>query len=130
MGLMFGRGELNDMRSTQELHMMDSCLIAEPTTSTDSYNLPSKSWNWDNAEQSMCGFNANPSKELLDQVPESQAVCRLPIETVLNHRSRIRITHRFGEAIDAITFDVIGTPRQGPSGLLAWLKKVTDGSDG
>ena len=110
--------------------MMDTCLIAEPTKTTNESNLPVAFFDWDEAETSICGLNPNPSQELLDQVPESQAVLRLPIDTVISNEAYIRITKRFDESIDPVTYHVIGTPRQGPSGLLVWLKRVTDGSDG
>ena len=130
MSLMFSRGELDDMRDVQESYMMDTCLIAEPTKTTNESNLPVVSFDWEEAEVSICGLNPNPSQELLDQVPESQAVIRLPMDTVISNEAYIRITKRFGESIDAVTYQAIGAPRQGPSGLLLWLKKVTDGSDG
>src|SRR5688500_2029210 len=97
MSLIFSRGELADMRDVQEAHMMDSCLIAEPTITTDADNVPEESFNWNDATQSICGFNASPSKELLDQVPSSEAVVRLPIDTDISNGARVRITKRFGE---------------------------------
>lgn len=131
MVMMFSAGELSDMRDAQEGHMMDICLLAEPSKTTDPYNLPKDSWNWNAAVESACGFYANPGKELLDQVPEAEAVVRLPIDLALSHQARLRVIQRFGEVqADPVTYDVIGTPRLGPSGLLVWLKKVTDGSDG
>ena len=111
--------------------MMDTCLIAEPSKTTDRYNLTVNDWDWDAAEESDCGLNLNPSQELLDQVPTSTAVMRMPLETVISSKARVRVTHRFGVPLQAaITFDVIGTPRPGPSGLMIWLTTVTDGSDG
>jgi len=130
MSLTFSAGELDGMRDVQTAHMMDSCLIAEPTSTTNADNVPEDSFNWTNAAQSPCGFNANPSKELLDQVPSSEAVVRLPIDTDISNGARVRVTKRFGETQTApITYGVIGMPRQGPSGLLVWLVKITDGSD-
>lgn len=130
MSLLFSRGELDDMRDVQEAHMMDTCLIAEPTKTTNESNLPVASYDWDEAEQSICGFDPSPSQELLDQVPNSEAVNRMPIDTVISNEAYIRITKRFGETIDPLTYQVIGSPRRGPSGLLVWLVSVTDGSDG
>lgn len=126
----FSPGELNDMREAQEAHMMDTCLIAEPAKTADSYNLPAESWDWTAAETSLCGFDSSPSQELLNQVPSSEAVLRLPIETILSNQARVRVTKRFDETQDTpMTYEVIGAPRSGPSGLLIWLKQVTDGSD-
>lgn len=131
MSLVFSAAELDDMQMVQEGHMMDTCRIAEPAVVEDSYNNPTESWNWTTAVESACGFNGNPGRELLNQVPDSQAVVRIPIETTLTQRARIRVTKRFGRTITPpITFAVIGQPRQGPSGLLVWLTKITDGTDG
>jgi len=130
VSLNFSRGELDGMRDAQEGHMMDTCLIAEPTKTTNESNLPVASYDWTEALESICGFNANPSQELLDQVPNSEAVVRLPVETTISNEAYVRITRRFDESITPMTYQVIGTPRQGPSGLQAWLVSVTDGSDG
>lgn len=130
MSLMFSVGDLAGMRDTQEAHMMDFCLIAEPTVTTNSDNVPEDSFSWTNAAQSICGFNANSSKELLEQVPSSEAVVRLPIDTEISNGARVRLTKRFGETQAApITYGVVGMPKLGPSGLQVWLVKITDGSD-
>jgi hypothetical protein len=131
MVMSFSPSELTDLRDAQQTHMMDTCLICEPTSTNDTYNLPAHTFDWDEAEESPCGLNASPSKELLSQVPNSEAVLRLPIGTTISNLARTRITKRFGETQSSpITYEVIGMPRLGPSGMLVWLKKVTDGSDG
>lgn len=127
--MLFSAQELDDLDDVQTMHMMDTCLLAEPTITTNIYNLPEESFNWNTAKKHECGFDGNPSRELLAQVPDSQAVIRLPISITITNRARIRITKRHGRTITAITFAVIGEPRQGPSGLLVWLTKITDGSD-
>ena len=131
MTLAFSGGELDDMRDVQQAHMMDTCLIAEPGITTDSYNNEVESFNWTTAAQSSCGFDENPKPEVLNQVPTSEAIVRLPHDTEVSTRARVRITKRFGETqTDPLTYEVVGTPELGPSGMRAWLKKVTDGSDG
>lgn len=130
MTLHFSWQELDDMADVQTMHMMDTCLIAEPIVTTNSYNLPVETWSWNTADEHECGFDGNPSRELLSQVPDSQVTVRLPIDTEITNRARLRIIERHGRAITLITFAVIGQPRQGPSGLLVWLTKITDGSDG
>ncbi len=130
--LHFSDGELDDMANAQEGHMMDSCLIAEPSSTENIYNLPSETYAWNSATQSYCGFNANPGKEVLNQVPDSQAVVRLPIETTVTYRAMIRITKLFGRTIAPITFRVIGQPRpkrvagmaDQSDGWLRWLIKA------
>ncbi len=127
----FSTGELDDFKSMQEAHMMDTCLIAEPAKTADSNNIPIDGWDWNTAEESDCGIDTSPGKEMLDQVPSSTAVMRLPIDTVVSAQARVRVTYRFGiPETSPVTYNVIGTPRQGPSGLLVWLTNVTDGTDG
>jgi len=130
MSLTFSAGELDGLRDSQEAHMMDTCKIAEPTITTDDYNNPVVSFNWNTATQSSCGFDGAPSKEVLDQVPSSEAVVRLSIDTEISNQARIRIAKRFEETqTSPITYEVVGLPELGPSGMQVWLKKVTDGSD-
>jgi hypothetical protein len=117
------------MRFDQEAHMMDTCLIAEPTSTEDDYNNEVETFTWASAPQEVCGFNGNPSREVLNQVPTSEAIVRVPITRTISNRARVRITKRFGETeASPITYEVVGMPRSGPSGKLVWLKKVTDGS--
>ncbi len=122
--------ELADMRVTQDGAMQDTCLIAEPgTSSTNAYKLPTNTWDWAHATQSECGFDASPSAEVLNQVPTSEVTLRLPVTRTISNRARVRVTKRFGETqASPVTYEVVGMPRLGPSGLLVWLKKVTDGS--
>jgi len=122
-------GERALMETTQEAAMMDTCLIAEPTSTPDGYNNPVESWNWSTATEVECGFSASPSREIMRQVPECQATVRLPIGTAASSRARVRISKRFGEVeASPVTYEVIGVPRRGASGLLVLLKQVTDGS--
>ena len=118
--------ELATMRATKDDAMMDTCVILRYGSTKNAYNLPDVTYTPD-ASGTACGFEANPSKEVLDQVPMSEARVRLPIGTTLDHKDRIRITHRFSETESSpITFDVVGLTKRGPSGSLVWLKKVTD----
>lgn len=122
-------GERELMEGTQEAAMMDTCLIAEPSTTEDAYNNPVAAWTWSSATESECGFNPSPSREVMRQVPECDAVLRLPVDTTISAVARVRITKRFGETQSSPrNYEVIGNPRRGASGLLVWLRKVTDGS--
>ena len=47
------------------------------------------------------------------------ALIRLPIDTVLDQRDRIRVVARFGVPQNTeITYDIAGPPLEGPSGLV------------
>ena len=119
-------GELTGLQVTQEGHMMDTCVRLVYAAATDAYGIPQPTYT-PAATSLACGFNPS-SREMMNQVPDVEAVLRLPADTVLDNRDRIRITYRFGTAVTNEDYEIAGLPRRGPSGLLVPLKKVTDGS--
>jgi hypothetical protein len=128
----FSPAELAAMRATQSGAMMDTCLIMRYISGVkDEGNVPVNAWR--TGESVACGFNPAGGREVMEQtqVAIADAQVRLPISTTLDSRDRIKITHRFGEQINQQpTYEVIGLPERGPSGLLLNLRLVTDGSDG
>jgi hypothetical protein len=63
------------------------------------------------------------------EVVLTDAVLRLPIDSVVTNVDRVQVTHRYGEMLlTPWTFAVIGMPRRGPSGLLLNLRLVTFGA--
>ena len=119
-------GELTGLQTTQAGHMMDTCVRLVYSSALDAYNIPQPTYT--PGDTLACGFNPSPSRELMNQVPEVEAVLRLSVDTVLDVRDRIRVTQRFGAAVTNEDYEIAGQPRRGPSGLLVPLKKVTDGS--
>ena len=109
--------------------MMDTCVILDYQDGLPS-NLgkPMKMWT-PRATATACGYNGQARREVMDgaQVVITDAVARLPIETTLERRSRIRVTHRFGVALSTEPeYEIIGEPRRGPSGLVLNLRSVTN----
>ena len=128
----FASEELSRMQMTQESAMMDQCtLLRRTTTGTDDYGQPVEAFvDFAVAE---CGFDSRASREVMgaSQVPVYDARLRLAMEyeSLVSNVDRVRITHRFSEALEtALTYDVDGLAVRGPSGLLLNLRKVTDGS--
>lgn len=121
--------ELAAMQETQEAHMMDACyLLRYVAGALDDYGKPTVVPGNDLVEIP-CGYSSK-SREVMDdaQVVLTDAVVRLPIDTVIDARDRIQVIRRHGEAIAPQTFEIIGEPQRGPSGLVLNLRLVTDGS--
>lgn len=126
----FDYGELDRMRATQDSAMMDTCLLGERVElSRDVYGMPVVGWSW--GDPVICGLNPVKHVEIMDgtEVVLTDAVLRLPIDTVITHVDRVQITRRYGETlITPWVFACIGMPRRGPSGLLLNLRLVTFGA--
>lgn len=125
----FSPGELGDMRDTQEGAMMDTALLGERVVlSTDDYGMPVVGWSW--SAPIVCGLDPTKHVEVMDgtEVIMTDAVLRLPVDALITHVDRVRVTHRYGEMLlTPWTFAVIGMARLGPSGLLLNLRMVTFG---
>ena len=126
---MLSAAELAAMQDTQEDAMMDTGVILRYASTETEYNLLVETYTPD-ASGTACGFDGSPGKEVLDQVPMSEAVIRMPLATSVDAKDRVKITHRFGVAeAEPLTYEFVGLPKSGPSGLRLWVRKVTDGSD-
>ena len=129
----FTTDELSRMQSTQESAMMDTCQVVRRMESgTDDYGYPIEAYEivWTGE----CGFDASSNKEVMEsgQVAVIDAQIRLPIsiQEDFDNLDRIKITYRHGvEDESPQTFEMIGEPERGPSGLVVNLRLVTNGSD-
>ncbi|HLA87368.1 MAG TPA: hypothetical protein VJL10_05075 [Anaerolineales bacterium] len=123
------------MQSTQEAAMMDECYLRRWTAGTeDEYNLTSNATYPAAAQPTPCGLVFGNSKhtELMQatQAPMIATMIRLPLTTTLDPKDRIKVTKRFGVTeTTPKTYQIIGHPKAGPSGLLVMVEIVTDGSD-
>lgn len=128
----FSSEELSRMQSTQEDAMQDTCvLLTRSEASTDEYNLPVVEWTESDPISCGLGFESPDREEGMDlaEVAMAEPKLRLPIDTDITNVDRVRMTYRFGVALDtALTFELVGNPTRGPSGLVVQLKAVTDGS--
>jgi hypothetical protein len=129
----FSTNELASMQATQEGAMLDTGrLLRRASTGTDEYGYDRT--DYDIVLTSCCGLKTLTSKEVMDgtQVVAVDAQLRLPLalDGELSGLDRWQITHRFGvELATPLTFEFIGGPMRGPSGLVLNLRSVTDGSD-
>lgn len=130
MSWAFSTDELAGLQAAQEAHHMDTCTIDVYTDAgADAFGNPNPSWVAGSALA--CGFQPSVPDEELDasHVPVFDAKLRLPIGTTVNPQNRITITKRHGVTLSpSRTFEIVGEPKRGPSGLVVELKAVTDGS--
>ena len=126
---MFSETELESMRVTQQIHMMDECVQMLYSAGTDDYNNPSPTYT--DGDTLVCGVKNVKHGEGMDksQVPLVDLVMRLSVTVAVSHLDRFRITKRFGETLASPQeYEIVGYPQRGPSGLLVQLRRVTDGS--
>jgi hypothetical protein len=120
--------ELSRMQAHAEESMWDACyLLAYAAGNIDDYGKPTPGWTagWEIA----CGYSGKSREVMVDaQVVLTDGVLRLPIDTVVDARDRLQLIKRHGEDVTPLTFEILGTPARGPSGLVVNLKLVTDGS--
>jgi hypothetical protein len=123
------------MRAVQESAMQDTA-IHLIRTATDS-TFGDETVTYEDGETYACGFdptggddrdlNASGRSATETEVVISDARLRLPLEALpaISPHDRFRVTHRYGEALDTPqTFDVLGYPQPGPSGVLVELRRV------
>lgn len=122
----FAAAELTGMQDTAEESMMDTCVVLVWSSgSSDAFGQPVETWTAGDAIA--CGFNPKGGREVNagEATPIiTDASVRLPIDTALDRKDRVQITHRFGVAITAQTYEIIGEPRRGPSGLQLDLRRA------
>jgi len=126
----FTDDELTGLQAAQTAHMMDKGTL-DPYTDAgaDAFGNPNPSW--PTGSVVWCGYREEKPDEVQDEsnVPIFDATIRFDIDTVIDTRDRFTLTHRHGVALTtAITHEFVGQPQRGPSGLVARLKVVTDGS--
>jgi hypothetical protein len=124
----FSAGELSRMQGTQESAMMDTVQRLERSVVKDQYNADSETFTPGTSYPG--GFDPDPSTEGMaaSEVAMMDAKLRMPlsVDGVIGTGDRVRITHRFGVALDSPPdFEVVGLPERGPSGLVLTLKRVT-----
>ena len=123
--IVFTASDLSAMRLTQVAHMPDLFIRQVFSRTYDTYGSEVVSYT-DGAYIS-CGLDMRPGSERHTNdhsVTQYDATMRLPITTTIDVRDRIKITHRFGEAITNVVFEIAGPVQRGPSGFRLLLKRV------
>lgn len=126
--------ELSRMQGAQESAMMDQgVILAYVAGAADEYGMPYPLWV--EGVVTECGYDGQRRQETGvpagtpdTQVELTDGRLRLPIDTAINRLDRFRLTHRFGVLLEtALTFEMMGEPRRGPSGLLVDVRRVING---
>lgn len=123
----FSTDELDEMRAAQDGHMMDECVVLVYAEGTRNEFNEDDAATYTAGSALACGLNMQPGSqrhEATMTVIEYDATIRLPIDTALKETDRVQVTKRFGESIDALTFDVMAPIQRGPSGLRVFLRKM------
>jgi hypothetical protein len=111
--------------------MQDYCTLLPPASAgADRFNRD-RTLHADGTE-TRCGFDPGGTpREMMGvaDVSMRMPVIRLPHGTEVNSRYRIKLTHRHGAELSIpLYFDVIGTPRIGPSAIRVNCRNVSTGS--
>lgn len=121
---MFNKAELDGMRSVQNAHMMDTCVIYRVTFRIKTTRGESVK-DYGKGRESICGLQMEPlPREYGDGIVESNidAILRLPLGTEVEPGDEIEITKRFGEDVPHRRYEVDRFTNDGPSGCRAYLK--------
>lgn len=125
--LPFGTDTLARLREVQEDHMQDTCRVLAYSSSVDEYGVPTPSYSAGPAV--ICGLRLYSPREIQarGEVPVISGVLRMPVDTAIDTRDHIRVTHRFGEELGApMLFEIEGPVERGPSGLQVYLRVVDE----
>lgn len=124
---MFTAAELEYMREVQEEHMMDICVFQTHTFTADAYNQQVESW-VDGESDIVCGLEMRPGSERRNQdmtVLTYDATLRVPIDTVIDVKERVKIKKRHGETLATpLVYDIVGTEQRGASGIRFLLRRI------
>jgi len=118
--------ELSQMQSDFDGLYNDTCQIGTPTEAADSAGEMIRSYTY--ASAISCGIEMTGGKERARADGTRtviDATLRVPVDTTITVEYRVYVTKRHGSTLDtAITFEVVGYPQQGPSGLVVELQAV------
>lgn len=124
---MFTELDLANMRTAQDEHMLDKCVILSYTAGTlNEYNESDAPVETVSGEI-VCGLDMRPSSERHNSdmtLITYDATLRLPIATAVKETDRIRVTKRFGETITPLTYEIVSPMQRGPSGIRLMLRKI------
>jgi len=121
----FSKNELANMRAAQTAHMMDECTIQRYSqVYTSGERIATYT---DDPSSIMCGLDMQPGRENHRQDMTAvtwDATLRLPLDTLIDPKDRIKIVKRFGEDITPLVYRIESPIWHGASGLRLRLKRV------
>lgn len=128
---MLTTAELTQMQAVQDASMIDTCVIVTVTTTTGAYGGQQTATQESAATRCGLSFSSGAGGPTARQINAQRgplgavdAVLRLPLATVIDATSQVRITHRNGVAVTAQTYQVEGPVMPGRTCLIVGLKRV------
>lgn len=123
-------GELDLLEAVYDGSLPDTCVMMTRTTATD-WNRPKEIYL--TSTTFSCEFGPHPGNEVMSQtdveMPDGRLRLPLAAEVHLLKNNRIKITHRFGEALTTPvgrrTYEIEGPPLRSPAGIIVDLKLAT-----
>ena len=113
--------------------MMDACYVMTyQAAALNRYGKPEPARYESSVNTVACGlgYTQSSSTEHRDEVSTMRTAIRLPLDTLVTAKDRVKVIRRFGSALSQVgTYKVLGAIRRGPSGLTMNVALVTDGSD-
>lgn len=108
--------------------MLDTCLIMHfDGSEMDDYGHPQPAYSV--CTETRCGFDPTASREVMADtaVVLTDARLRLPLDTEVDPKDRVKVTHRYGRELSSQpAYEIVGEPMAGPSGLVLDLKLATE----
>lgn len=121
----FTTTELSRMQATQEAAMQDTCRLGAYRSTEDGYNNPAPEYVYGVLLD--CGVEHVQPDEVQDTglIPALDVRIRLPIDTAVDDRDRVMVTHRYGvEIANPAVYEIVGPVKRGPSGLVLECREV------
>ena len=121
----FTTSDLSFFQTTQETYMQDTGKVGVYSTAENTYGEEVISYTFGAAMD--CGFRHLTAKEIerLEGIAlPVDAEIRLAIDTTITAKDQFKVTHRFAVDTTDETYQVVGEPRRGPSGLQVFLRLV------
>lgn len=124
----FTNDQLASMQAKQKEMMQDTCRIQTYADGvTNEYGKPTPKWT-EREIDIPCGVSFSNRQWESQGTEESliERVIRLPMDTIISQKDRVRVTHRFGVALTSPeVYEVLGEAIRGASGLRVNVRRVT-----
>ena len=127
MSLLIPSTDLTWMRSAQDGHMNDTCVLQACVQTDNTFGEAVETWPVDGSAIA-CGLDMRPGSErhgTENTVINYDATIRLPIAQTPDPKDHIKVTKRFGETLaTALVFSIVGPIQRGPSGIRLLLERI------
>ena len=121
----FTTDDLSFFQTTQETYMQDTGKVGTYSVAENTYGEMIVTYTFGDAMD--CGFRHLTAREIerLEGIAlPVDAEIRLAIDTTITGKDQFKLTHRFSVDVTDETYQVVGEPRRGPSGLQVFLRLV------